>query len=98
MTPEFVEFRGRRVIAGWPEELASSQGVATYGIGGVEYPRVRYGSETEDWGADRGPCHDCAAVKGEFHVLGCDAEECPVCQGSIFSCDCEKDFEQDEVE
>ena len=98
MTQEFVEFRGRRVIAGWPEELAAAQEVRIYSIASVEYPRVPYGSESEDWGADRGPCHDCAAVKGEFHVLGCDAEDCPVCQGSIFSCDCEKDFEDADEE
>lgn len=94
MAPDFVEFRGRRMIAGWPEEIAAAQHVRTYSITGTEHPRIRYGSETEDWGADQGPCHDCGVIKGEFHVPGCDAEECPVCQGSIFSCDCEKDFEE----
>ena len=98
MAQEFVEFRGRRMIAGWPEEIAAAQQLPTYGIGGVERPRIRYGDEREDWGADRAPCHDCAVVKGEFHVPGCDAEECPVCHGSIFSCDCEKDFEDDAEE
>ena len=95
MAQEFVEFRGRRVMAGWPEQLAAAQEIATYGIEGVEYPRIRYGAESEDWGAERGPCHDCAAIRGEFHVPGCDAEECPACHGSIFSCDCEKDEEEE---
>ena len=35
------------------------------------------------------PCHDCGAVKGEFHVVGCDVERCPVCKGQAISCDCD---------
>ena len=95
MAQEFVEFRGRRIVAGWPEQLAAAQHVPTYAIAGIEYPRVRYGEESEDWGAASTLCHDCAAMQGELHVPGCDVEECPVCREAIFSCDCEKDFEDD---
>jgi hypothetical protein len=52
--------------------------------------RLRYGSEVDDWGADKQPCHDCAVIKGEFHVPGCDVERCPVCGGQLwFGCECE---------
>lgn len=94
MTPEFVEYRGSRMIVGWPERIAAAQAVPVYVIEGAEHPRVRYGDETEDWGANTHPCHDCRVVKGEYHVPGCDAEQCPVCGDVIFSCDCEPEWDE----
>ena len=84
-----IQFRGLEVIEGWPEQLAAAQRQTTVRPNGVEMPRVRYGDEEEDWGADRGPCHDCAAVKGEFHGPGCDVERCTACGGQIYGCDCD---------
>jgi hypothetical protein len=51
---------------------------------GVEMPRVRYGDEGEDWGATERPCHDCAAIKGEYHVLERDVARCPACGGQLW--------------
>jgi len=50
-------------------------------IAGAVMERVRYGSETDDCGADVGPCHDCGVVKGELHIWGCDVERCPAAAG-----------------
>lgn len=52
------------------------------------HSRIRYGSEKDDWGAEKVPCHDCRVIKGEFHVPSCDVEECPVCGDQLSSCDC----------
>jgi len=40
-------------------------------IAGQSLARVKYGSEAEDWGADRGPCRDGGIVKGELYIWSC---------------------------
>lgn len=84
----FVMLNGMKVAAGWPEQLKAAQEITHYRIGGNDHRRIAYGGEPEDWGADQQPCHDCAAVKGQFHVVGCDVERCPMCGGQVISCDC----------
>jgi hypothetical protein len=60
-----------------------SDGETHIEIAARSFERVRYGSESEDWGADREPirgsCHDCGVVKGELHIPGCGVERCPDC-------------------
>lgn len=91
---KFVDFRGQRVIEGWPEALAAAQEETSVLINGKEYSRIRYGDEHEDWNAAEVPCHDCLAVKGEYHVWECDVEECPACGGQMISCDCGGDDDE----
>jgi hypothetical protein len=82
---DHIEFRGMQVASYWPDKLMRCQSITHYI---AKVPRIRYGDETYDWGADERPCHDCGAVKGELHAPGCDVEECPVCHGQAFGCDC----------
>ncbi len=94
MEKKFVDYNGTTVIEGWPEKIEAAQEETTYIIDGTIYPRIAYGNEEEDWGANKGPCHDCAVIKGQLHVPGCDGERCPVCGGQAMCCDCE--YEGDE--
>jgi hypothetical protein len=84
-------FRGMGVHPDWPERLKQAQRQTTVSIGGVSLPRIRYGDEGRGWQPARRPCGDCAAIKGEFHVPGCDLERCPSCQGQAISCGCRYD-------
>ena len=86
--PKRILYRGVPMIAGWPEKIMAAQQIVSLLLEGRVVPRVRYGHENDDWGADQHPCADCAVFKNEFHVPGCDGEECPVCGGQLLSCNC----------
>ena len=32
-------------------------------------------------------CGDCGAKMGEYHMLYCDLQRCPICGGQLLSCD-----------
>lgn len=42
----------------------------------------------QEWGCD------CAAPYGEYHDLGCDCEDCPICKRQLLSCGHKKLFEK----
>jgi hypothetical protein len=60
-----------------------------YRIGGELFDRIKYGDECFGLRAATTPCHDCAVTEGQFHVPGCDVEECPNCHAQLLSCDCD---------
>jgi hypothetical protein len=90
-----ITYRGVSMIEGWPAKIAKAQLIQTCLIGEREVSRVRYGDEPDDWGANDRPCHDCAVIKGEFHVEGCDVERCAGCGGQRRNCDCEPYEDED---
>jgi hypothetical protein len=85
-----VEMHVSRVQA-----LEAAQQSQTTTISGTIFPRIKYGDEEDDWGAQSGQlCHDCFAAPGQYHMDGCDVERCPICHGQAIGCGC--DFEDDE--
>ena len=40
-----------------------------------------------DWNPyERHACHDCDALEGEIHEIGCDVEQCPICGEQAICC------------
>ncbi len=93
MDKKTIVHNGVEMAEGWPQQIEDAQKDSTYQIGGVQFVRVRYGKEKEDWGAERQLCADCAVAKGQFHVPGCDVERCPRCGGQVITCHCPYDDE-----
>jgi len=86
MAKRFVEYRGVRMIEGWPEEIQEAQLLTSLPMAGAAIPRIAFGAERADLGANEHPCRDCRVFKGEFHVPGCDGEECVAGFSSIIRC------------
>lgn len=84
---ETAQFRGTEVAYFWPEKLDQAQDYPSY-VASRVLRRIPYGEESDDWPSEI-PCHDCSAMEGEFHVPGCDVEQCPLCGGQALSCDCQ---------
>ncbi len=87
---EHVVYRGVEVFKGWPAEIVRAQSEPTIELHGTTFQRLRRGEEPY-WAVRESTaysCHDCAVLKGEYHVLTCDMEACPRCFGQLISCGC----------
>jgi hypothetical protein len=86
---EFVTYNGQLVSREWPREIVKAQDEPTVVLHETEYDRIRHGDEREGWeGPLEFPCHDCAVIPGQLHVLGCDMERCPRCFRQLLTCGC----------
>lgn len=89
---DFAEYNGTQVASYWPKQIERAQHQSVYVVTSA-MQRIRYGDEKRLWrgarrGKPKGPCHDCAVLPGQFHVPGCDMEECPACGNQALSCGC----------
>jgi hypothetical protein len=90
---DFVEYQGANVIRDWPSKIVEAQFWPILLVDDTEFERIKYGDE-DFWSHDPNDlqptnCHDCAALPGQFHAEGCDAERCPCCKGQFLTCDCD---------
>ncbi len=88
MSDDKIIFNGVSMTRDWPQRIKEAQEIVSVRIEENIYPRVKFGEEKRDWGAERVACRDCGVVKGQFHVPNCDVEQCPKCGGQLISCDC----------
>lgn len=89
MSDEFIEYHGVQVPTDWPALIEQAQLHTTWDLlNGSQVPRVRYGSEAPGWGNDSRSCDACSVGLGQFHVPGCDLEQCPLCRGQLIGCEC----------
>lgn len=88
----FVVYNGIEMHKESPAEIVAAQGITYLEVEGKRYDRIKYGEEpgwlVVDPGFAEEPCHDCAILKGQYHLDGCDVEECPKCHRSLLGCGC----------
>ena len=88
MARKRIVYQGIEMDSEWPQYIEGAQRDLKYTIGNSVYSYIRYGNESNDWGADSRPCPDCSVIKGQLHVRGCDIEECLACHRQAIACDC----------
>lgn len=86
-------FRGQEVqkdeLEGYKKELDFNQKHSVLkDEQGVEFKRIKYSSVRNYTEKEYEYCGDCGAINDEYHVFGCDIEECPKCGGQLLSCEC----------
>ena len=74
-------------------ELKESQRKTAFKIGGATLTRIVCGQESGEAGdyvlkEVDATCIQCGAPSGFYHLVGCESEECPKCQGQAISCRC----------
>lgn len=87
---DFVEYNRTQVASFWPKMIEAAQRKPA-SLVTRPLDRIRFGEESW-WKSSQEkpptPCHDCAVLLGQYHVPGCDMEQCPACGGQQIGCGC----------
>lgn len=96
-----VIYNGHQMASIWPKQIERAQRRSHY-LTSTILDRIRWGDERYPGERKRRithTCHDCGVLPGQFHVPGCDMEQCPSCGGQNISCGCAHEaLTADEVE
>lgn len=80
-----------RPVENWGEVVRQSQRQRIYTFDGKPIPRTPFGCEwrrSPSWWRRWPFCRRCSVARGQLHVPGCTAEECPRCGKRFVSCNC----------
>jgi hypothetical protein len=86
-----IIYRGMRMSPAWPDRIRAAQDEPTVTLKDETFERFRFGKGPGERREAARPCGDCAVIRGEFHVPGCDLERCPRCRGQLIFCSCNYD-------
>lgn len=94
---KFFIYNSEEVHHLFPKDFIEAKYINEYLIKGELYTRVKYGEEQyqDEIRHTKETCAECMVKLGEFHVPGCDWEECPKCSGQAICCECS--FEEEEI-
>lgn len=87
-----VEYNGVLMSADWPQEIEDAQELRGYRMHGEPFDRVLH-SVSDPIGKQDELCQECGVKIGQFHVPGCQQEDCPRCAGKLVQCSCEIDID-----
>lgn len=87
-----VQYHGVLMSADWPQEIEDAQELQGYVMHGQSFDRVIHSVAEEGIEQDE-LCQECGVLNGQFHVPGCQQEDCPRCAGKLVECGCEIDID-----
>ena len=52
MSTKMIVHNGVEMLPEWPQQINEAQAITSVSIAGKTYSRLRFGEESDDWGAD----------------------------------------------